>query len=69
MRGVWARVAGLMYWVVLIVDLAGMQLHLPIGRSFSLFGALCTVPLAFGLYYVLKPQQSLLAGCLALSAS
>ena len=61
-RSVWARVAGLMYWVVLIMDLAGIQFHSPIGRSLSLAGALFTVPLAFGLYYVLKPQQSLLAG-------
>ena len=58
---VWARVAGLMYWVVLVVDLVGMQIHSPIGRSLSLAGAVCTVPLAFGLYYALKPQQRLLA--------
>ncbi len=59
---VWARVAGLMYCVVLAVDLIGMQIHSPIGRSLSLTGAVCTVPLAFGLYYALKPQQILLAG-------
>ena len=57
----WARVAGLMYWVVLIADLSGMQLHSAVGRSLSLAGALCTIPLAFGLYYALKPQGSLLA--------
>lgn len=62
LRGVWARVAGLMYWVVLLVDLAGMRFQPPIGRSLSLAGALFTVPLAFGLYYVLKPKEPLLAG-------
>lgn len=45
----WARVAGLMYWVVLIVDLTGMQIHSPAGRSLSLAGSLFTIPLAFGL--------------------
>lgn len=57
----WARVAGLMYWVVLIVDLAGMQIHSPVGRSLSLAGALFTVPLAFGLYFAVRPQQTVLA--------
>ena len=58
---IWARVAALMYWVVLIVDLTGMQIHSPVGRSLSLAGSLFTIPLAFGLYYAVRPQQPLVA--------
>ena len=57
----WARVAGLMCWIVLLVDMTGMQLHSPLGRSLSLAGSLCTVPLALGLYYGLQPVRSGLA--------
>ena len=56
-----ARMAGLLYWVVLIMDLIGMQIHSPAGRSLLLAGSLFTVPLAFGLYYAVRPQQPLLA--------
>jgi hypothetical protein len=43
----WPRVAGLMYWAVLVVDLTGMQLHSPANsRSLMLTGSLLTVPLA-----------------------
>lgn len=59
---IWARVAGLMYWVVLVVDLTGMQIHSPAGHSMLLAGSLFTIPLAFGLYYALRPQQPLVAG-------
>lgn len=58
----WARVAGLMYWIVLIVDLTGMQLHSAImGRSLMLAGSLFTIPLAIGLYCAVKPVQTHLA--------
>ena len=50
-----------MYWVVLIVDLTGIQLHSPAGRSLLLAGSLFTIPLAFGLYYAVKPEQSVVA--------
>lgn len=58
---IWARVAGLMYWVVLIVDLTGMQIHSAAGRSLSLAGSLFTIPLALGLFHAVRPQQPLLA--------
>jgi Domain of unknown function (DUF4386) len=57
----WARVAGLMYWMVLIVDLTGLQLHAPIGRWLMLSGSLLTVPLAFGLYFAVRPAGEILA--------
>ena len=57
----WARVAGLMFWVVLVVDIAGTQLHSSLGRSLALTGSLCTVPLALGLFYSLRPVQTVLA--------
>lgn len=58
---IWARVAGLMYWVVLILDLSGMQIHSPVGRSLLLAGSLFTIPLALGLYYAVRPKQTLVA--------
>ncbi len=60
----WARVAGLIFWLVLVVDLTGMQLHsATVGRSLMLSGSLLTVPLAFGLFYALRPVQTTLAVC------
>ena len=54
-RRAWARVAGLMYLLVLAADLTGMQLPSPVlGRSLMLAGSLCTVPLALGLYFALR---------------
>ncbi len=58
----WARIAGLMFWVVLVADLAGMQIHsATAGRSLMLAGSLFTVPLALGLYYAVRPAQPTLA--------
>ena len=58
----WARIAGLMYWIVLAADLAGMQLHsTAMGRPLMLAGSLFTVPLALGLYYAVRPAQASLA--------
>ena len=58
---VWARVAGLMYWMVLIVDLTGLQLHAPVGRWLMVSGSLLTVPLAVGLFYAVRPAGEVLA--------
>jgi len=53
-----------MFWVVLIDDLTGLQLHsATAGRSLFLAASLFTVPLALGLYYAVKPVGVLLAGC------
>ncbi len=62
----WARVAGFLYWAVLVVDLAGLQLHSSVlGRLLTLAGSLLTVPLALGLYYAVRPvNPSLAAGAL-----
>ncbi len=58
----WARIAGLMYWLVLILDLSGMQLRSPtVSRSLLLAGSVFTIPLALGLYYALRPVQGALA--------
>jgi hypothetical protein len=58
----WARIAGLTYWLVLVVDLGGMQLHSKTAsRSLLLTGSVLTIPLALGLYYALRPVQSVLA--------
>ena len=57
----WARIAGLMYWLVLLVDLTGLQLHSSLGRWLTFLGSLLTVPLAFGLYYALRPVGQALA--------
>lgn len=54
----WARLAGLMYLLVLVVDLTGMQFpRAPLGRSLILTGSLLTVPLALGLYCTLRMFQ------------
>jgi len=58
----WARVAGLMYWVVLVADIAGAAIHSrTMGRSLELAGSFFTVFLALGLYYALRPVQAGLA--------
>ena len=54
----WARLAGLMYLLVLVVDLTGMLFpRAPLGRSLILTGSLLTVPLALGLYCTLRMFQ------------
>jgi hypothetical protein len=50
-----------MYWIVLLVDLTGLQLHSTAGRWLMFAGSLLTVPLAFGLYYALRPAGQALA--------
>lgn len=70
----WARVAGLMYWVVLVADLTGMQIHSrTVGRSLMLAGSVLTVPLALGLFGALGPVNVRLAatalGCRVLEAA
>jgi hypothetical protein len=51
-----------MYWIVLVADLAGMQLHATaMGRPLTLAGSLFTVPLALGLYHAVRPVQTALA--------
>jgi hypothetical protein len=58
----WARLAGLMYWVVLVVDLTGMNLRPSnLHSSLMLSGSLFTVLLALGLYYAVRPVQAMLA--------
>src|SRR5260370_33995465 len=58
----WARIAGLMYWIVLVADLTGVPLHSTVmGRPLMLAGSLFTVPLALGLYYAVSPVQTALA--------
>ena len=58
----WARIAGAMYWLVLVVDLSGMQLRsAPVGRLLMLAGSVFTIPLGLGLYYALRPVQNVLA--------
>jgi len=58
----WARIAGLMYWIVLLVDMTGMQLHAStVSRSLMLVGAVLTVPLGLGLYYAVRPIHNRLA--------
>ncbi len=69
----WARVAGLMYLLVLAVDLTGMQSHNAVlGRSLMLTGSLLTVPLALGLYFTLRPVHGVVSafalGCRLLEA-
>ena len=51
-----------MYWVVLVVDLTGMQMHsAAASRTLMLAGSLFTIPLAVGLYRALNPVQHALA--------
>jgi hypothetical protein len=50
-----------MYGLVLIFDLSGMQLRSSAGRSLMLAGSACTIPLALGLYYALRPVSKTLA--------
>lgn len=58
----WARIAGLMYLLVLVLDLSGMQLRsASASRPLLLAGSVLTIPLALGLYYALRPVQHALA--------
>jgi hypothetical protein len=57
----WGRIAGVLYWIVLLVDLTGLQLHTSVGRWLTFSGSLLTVPLALGLYYAVRPTGELLA--------
>lgn len=70
----WARVAGFMYWIVLVVDLTAMQSHsLAVSQPLGLAGALFVIPLGLGLYFALRPEQSVLAatalGCRLVEAT
>jgi Domain of unknown function (DUF4386) len=58
----WARVAGVMYLVVLVVDITGMQMRSPVvGRSLVTGGSLLAAVLALGLYFAVRPVQPALA--------
>ena len=70
----WARVAGLMYWLVLVLDMTAMQSHSPaISQPLGLAGALFVIPLSLGLYFALRPGQNVLAatalGCRLVEAT
>lgn len=57
-RRAWARIAGLMYWLVFLFDFSGMTLRRsPAGHWLSLIGGLLTIPLAYGLYAAVAPVQ------------
>jgi hypothetical protein len=61
-RRAWARIAGLMYWLVFVFDFAGMSLHGTVtAHWFSLIGGLLTIPLAYGLYAAVAPVQKIVA--------
>ncbi len=61
-RRAWARIAGLMYWLVFGFDFAGMMRGgTPIGHWLSLIGGLLTIPLACGLYAAVAPVHRTIA--------
>lgn len=61
-RRMWARIAGLMFWLVFIFDFAGMkQSGSSTGYWLSLIGGLLTIPLAYGLYAAVAPVHKPLA--------
>lgn len=61
-RRAWARVAGLMYWLVFVFDFSGMQAgDSAAGHWLSLIGGLLTIPLAYGLYAAVAPVQKTVA--------
>lgn len=61
-RQAWARIAGLMFWLVFVFDFAGMSLHRTTAAHWlSLIGGLLTLPLAYGLYAALSPVHKTLA--------
>lgn len=61
-RRAWARIAGLMFWLVFIFDFAGMSLHgSDAAHWLSLTGGLLTIPLAFGLYAAVAPVHRTVA--------
>src|SRR5581483_6702635 len=57
----WAPVAGLMNWMILVVDLTGIQLHSAAGTWLMFAGSVLTVPLGLGLYYAVRPAHEVLA--------
>jgi hypothetical protein len=61
-RRAWARIAGLMFWLVFIFDFAGMSLHgTATAHWLSLVGGLFTIPLAYGLYVAVAPVRKSIA--------
>jgi uncharacterized protein DUF4386 len=61
-RRVWARIAGLMFWLVFVFDFSGMLLHgKPQAHWLSLIGGLLTLPLAYGLYVAVAPLAKTVA--------
>jgi hypothetical protein len=61
-RRAWARIAGLMYWLVFVFDFAGMTRGgTSVGHWLSLVGGLLTILLAYGLYAALAPVQRTVA--------
>jgi hypothetical protein len=57
-RRIWARIAGLAYLLVILVDLIGLHLSGQLlGKSLMLAGSLLVVPLALGLYFTLRVFQ------------
>jgi Domain of unknown function (DUF4386) len=61
-RRAWARIAGLMYWLVFVFDFSGMtRSGTPVGHWLSLIGGLLTIPLAYGLYAAVAPVQQTVA--------
>lgn len=61
-RRMWARIAGLMFWLVFVFDFAGMkQSGTSTGHWLSFIGGLLTIPLAYGLYATVAPVHKSLA--------
>ena len=61
-RRVWARIAGLMFWLVFVFDFSGMLLHgKPVSHWLSLIGGLLTLLLAYGLYVAVAPLAKTMA--------
>lgn len=58
-RRAWARIAGLMFWLVFLFDFAGMRYSASAtGHWLSLIGGLLTIPLALGLWAAVAPVHS-----------
>jgi len=61
-RRAWARIAGLMYWLVFIFDFSGMLLgRTSTGHWLALVGGIFTIPLAYGLYVAVAPVNRTIA--------
>ncbi len=59
----WARVAGLMYLVTLVVDIGGIRVDsAAMSRALLFAGAWCVIPLALGLFGALRPFAAAAAG-------